>query len=524
MKSKLKIGFTGLGLFLLAISVSVAGSGNNIALAQVHEHIEVLNEGHADIFGVVLEDDGSGPELELVIFEEHEEGEGGEHEHEGELHPEDAVIGIKVPESQVTIPANPDFAFLGTAGDTVYVLPQTENPLLLWPGLGAEELTPGDWTGPLSLVLDSVSGPGDFFLYTVDGFGVPTVLWDSTDLVPNTVSFSAGDHVHFNYAFTALGTYSAGVQVSGTHATEGLLTSAVAPYTFHVGDIAEVEAEISVDDPTPQVGTNVTFTVGAHNEGPDSASGVEVLVTLPAGLTYVSDNSGGSYVSGTGVWTVGSLASESEAELEIVASVDAGTETTTLTTEATVSNTGGELDPGDENTADVSVVPWLDEDPGSGDASQDIEAEIVDGGLSISVAADTVDLGVLSLNGDNTLLEATGALNQVEVLDLRLSDPGWSVNGQVGTFSATTGSFSGSALGWTPSVEFTSPDQTVNAGSEVDPDPGNPGSGLSGSSTLGSAPAASGRGTAVLGAELDLEVPTSTSPGDYTATLTLTVI
>ena len=395
---------------------------------------------------------------------------------------------------------------------------------MLWPGLGAEDLLPADWTGDLSLDIVGVTGPGDVFLYQEAGLGVVNLFWDSTALpTPSSFPFAAGAHAHFNLAFTSLGTYEVDVQVSGTH-TSGPLTSAVATYTFHVGDIAEVEAEITVDDPTPQVGTNVTFTVGAHNEGPDSATGIEVLVTLPTGLTYVSDNSGGSYVSGTGVWTVGSLASESEAELEIVASVDAGTETTTLTTEATVSNTGGELDPSDENTADVSVVPWLDEDPGSGDASQDIEAEIVDGGLSISVAADTVDLGVLSLNGDNTLLEATGALNQVKVLDLRLSDPGWSVNGQVGTFSATTGSFSGSALGWSPSVDFTSPDQTVDAGSVVEPDPGNPGSGLSGSSTLGSAPASSGRGTAVLGAELDLEVPTSTSPGDYTATLTLTVI
>ncbi len=515
---------------MLAVSVSLIGSGSTVALASgAHGHVEVFIDGHLDVFGVVLEDtDPLNPELELVILEELAGGGGGGgHAHGAELHPDDAVLGLKVPEGEVTIPSNPAFSFLGTAGETVYVFPQVENPNMLWPGLGAEELIAADWTGNMSLVLNSITGPGDVFLYTVDSFGVPTVYWDSTDLTPSSFPFLAGAHVHFNLAFTEPGTYQVPVQVSGTHNTHGALTSAVAPYTFHVGPIAELEVDKNVDDTTPQTTTNVTFTVTATNEGPNDATGVSVADSLPTGLTFVSSNpSLGTYDSGTGVWTIGSLTSGSFATLEIVATVNAGTETTTISNTATISNsTAGELDPTDENnSADASIVPWADVDPGAGDASQDIQAQIVDGGLSISVAAGTVDLGVLSLNSDNTLLTASGALNAVEVLDLRLSDPGWSVNGQVGTFTATTGSFSSSALGWTPSVDYSSPDQTVAAGAAVAPAPGNPGLGLSSSSTLGSAGAGDGRGTAVLEANLELEVPTSTSPGDYEATLTLTVI
>jgi uncharacterized repeat protein (TIGR01451 family) len=72
------------------------------------------------------------------------------------------------------------------------------------------------------------------------------------------------------------------------------------------------------------VGTNATFTITVSNAGPTNATGVAVRDQLPAGLTYVSSTpSAGSYNSGTGVWTVGNLASGSSATLQLVARVDA---------------------------------------------------------------------------------------------------------------------------------------------------------------------------------------------------------
>ena len=78
-----------------------------------------------------------------------------------------------------------------------------------------------------------------------------------------------------------------------------------------------------VDNAAPAVGSNVTFTLDAINNGPDTAPAVEVNDPLPAGYTYVSDNGGGAYDSGSGVWTVGSLASGATASLQIVATVNA---------------------------------------------------------------------------------------------------------------------------------------------------------------------------------------------------------
>jgi uncharacterized repeat protein (TIGR01451 family) len=86
------------------------------------------------------------------------------------------------------------------------------------------------------------------------------------------------------------------------------------------------EADLSLtkvaDDPTPDEWfQNVIFTITVANGGPDTATGVKVKDLLPSGLAYVSDDGGGAYNSGTGIWTVGSIANANSAILHITASV-----------------------------------------------------------------------------------------------------------------------------------------------------------------------------------------------------------
>ena len=66
-------------------------------------------------------------------------------------------------------------------------------------------------------------------------------------------------------------------------------------------------------------GGTVIFTLTVINNGPNNAFGVVVSDPLPAGLTYVSDDGGGAYVSGTGLWTIGALANAASATLHITA-------------------------------------------------------------------------------------------------------------------------------------------------------------------------------------------------------------
>ncbi|MDA1051088.1 MAG: hypothetical protein O3C40_11505 [Planctomycetota bacterium] len=95
--------------------------------------------------------------------------------------------------------------------------------------------------------------------------------------------------------------------------------------TLDFGVFEELDLSVTktVDIASPNVGDNVTFTVTVANAGPGNGTNITVRDVLPAGLTYISDTpSFGTYDSGTGVWTVGSLASGDSETLVISASVD----------------------------------------------------------------------------------------------------------------------------------------------------------------------------------------------------------
>ena len=90
---------------------------------------------------------------------------------------------------------------------------------------------------------------------------------------------------------------------------------------------ADIQVRKTVNNPVPNVGDNVTFTLTVTNAGPTDATGVQVTDLLPDGLTFVSDTpSQGTYTASTGVWDIAALASGASVTLEIVATVtQAGT-------------------------------------------------------------------------------------------------------------------------------------------------------------------------------------------------------
>ncbi|MEJ0001769.1 MAG: isopeptide-forming domain-containing fimbrial protein [bacterium] len=116
---------------------------------------------------------------------------------------------------------------------------------------------------------------------------------------------------------------------------------------------ADIAVAKTVNDATVDVGQTVTYTVTATNHGPEAAADVVLSDVLPAGLTFVSDDSEGAYVGG--VWTVGALAIDGSATLTIVATVNSGTEGSTITNTASVTSVGGEEDPSDPNDGNDSA-------------------------------------------------------------------------------------------------------------------------------------------------------------------------
>ncbi|PUZ26065.1 hypothetical protein DCC81_17645 [Chitinophaga parva] len=110
----------------------------------------------------------------------------------------------------------------------------------------------------------------------------------------------------------------------------------------------------TVGSSTPDVGSNVTFTITAYNDGPSTATNVVVTDAWPSGYTFVSATpSVGTYDVATGLWTIGTLASGTSQTLNIT-----GTVKSTGTYDNTASITGAEKDTHlGPATVTVSVVP-----------------------------------------------------------------------------------------------------------------------------------------------------------------------
>ncbi|HAH05921.1 MAG TPA: hypothetical protein DCM05_05215, partial [Elusimicrobia bacterium] len=100
----------------------------------------------------------------------------------------------------------------------------------------------------------------------------------------------------------------------------------------------------SVSNASPTHNSNVTFTLTLVNSGGRSAYNVRVRDLLPSGLAYVSDTGGGAYVSGTGIWSVGTVAGGGSATLQIVATATASSAVNfaeIVEADALVGDTGG---------------------------------------------------------------------------------------------------------------------------------------------------------------------------------------
>jgi large repetitive protein len=125
----------------------------------------------------------------------------------------------------------------------------------------------------------------------------------------------------------------------------------------------DLELTKSVNNATPDLGSNVTFTIDVSNLGPSQATGVEVTDLLPAGLTFVSSTpSQGSYDAATGVWLVGTVDASANATLELVATVTTvgekiNTAEVTAADQPDLSSTPGNNDPDENDQDSASIVP-----------------------------------------------------------------------------------------------------------------------------------------------------------------------
>ncbi|MDB6025686.1 MAG: hypothetical protein JWM68_1909 [Verrucomicrobiales bacterium] len=130
-----------------------------------------------------------------------------------------------------------DFPPFGNTGDPLWILPQSQDPTLLYLGYSAEGIGNGIFNGPLTIQLKAVDGPGHFFCWQANAFGDFNIKMNTRDGISTNDSTQPliGSHEHFNWGFTTSGVYYVTFQVSGQRV--GDTTNIYSPestFVFHV--------------------------------------------------------------------------------------------------------------------------------------------------------------------------------------------------------------------------------------------------------------------------------------------------
>ena len=187
----------------------------------------------------------------------------------------------------MTAPDSADYPFLAdVAGKPVYVVPQTQNPGVVWLGWNTQDpAVTATIDRGLTMRVGPVSGPGRAWLFLQSGtFGKPLLLADS-GAAPGDVWIDSGTHVHANWAFSVPGTYTATVTFLGT-TTAGEAVSASTTLRFAVGDTASASEALAMAAPA-----------AAPADGASASSSASSSGAAPAG-SGAADPAGSSSASG----------------------------------------------------------------------------------------------------------------------------------------------------------------------------------------------------------------------------------
>ena len=164
-------------------------------------------------------------------------------------------------------PTGSDYAFMGAqAGEQYYVVPQTQNPDVVWLGWNTQD--PGVVSAidrGATMSIGSVAGPGRTWMFLQDGtFGKPRLLVDGQSGQAQDVWVDASTHVHANWVFTAPGVYTAALTFSA-RTTDGRQVSAATTLRFAVG------SQTSADEAFAAAPAGASEAGGAGSAGEGSA-------------------------------------------------------------------------------------------------------------------------------------------------------------------------------------------------------------------------------------------------------------
>jgi surface-anchored protein len=234
----------------------------------------ILYNGHADI-GFVVE----AGEWELEVHD---------HGLDAEFEPDQAIFLVRS-NALTRVPNDARYSFLAASCSQIWILPQTQDPDLVFLGFGAEELESGVLRNDeFKVELKAKDGPGDFFVYDIDSFGAPVVYMNTKDGITAADSrmLVAGAHNDLNWAFTKSGIYKISFEASGTLANGTFIASGPVEYTFCVEASAPLTSQprLSVRRSNDTVTlkwqgeTGVTYTVESTSAFPGGWAGVGAAI------------------------------------------------------------------------------------------------------------------------------------------------------------------------------------------------------------------------------------------------------
>lgn len=180
---------------------------------------------------------------------------------------------------QTTVPNNPLYSFLGDAGATVWMAPQTQNTSLIWPGFSTQAsslINAIGITGTVGFDLTGFQGPsaGANLEVFLNDFGTVERIYSIKDGL-STWSRTANQHTHVNWAFSEPGRYVLTFTLSAT--VNGTAQTASQDYIFFVGNIADY----------PTVTTTTAVSVSASEVTTGSPVDLSATVTPASAEGYV---------------------------------------------------------------------------------------------------------------------------------------------------------------------------------------------------------------------------------------------